>query len=143
MAIIVNSLLFAIMPKNPSYWPWVFPAMCCATIAVDIIFTVASIFFTTSMPSKQQGFAGALTNVLFQLGIAVMLGFADVVAANTRYQSEKQSYKDAFWLEMACGAAALVVFMGFVRIRAATSDKTADEKAEERALEDSQGVTAS
>lgn len=135
LAIIVNSVLFATMPDNPNYWRWVFPAMCCATLAVDIVFTAASIFFTTTMPSKQQGFAGALTNVLFQLGIAVLLGFADVVASNTRYQGERQSYKNAFWFEMACGAAALVIFMGFVRIRAATSDKTADEKAEEKALE--------
>lgn len=128
------------MPVNPSYWPWVFPAMICATVAVDIIFTVASIFFTTTMPSKQQGFAGALTNVLLQLGVAVFLGFADVVAANTRHQGEKQSYKNAFWFELAVGATSLVVFMGFVRIRAATSAKTADEKAEERALEEQEAM---
>lgn len=116
--------------------------MCTATIAIDIIFTAASIFFTSTLPSKQQGFAGALTNVIFQLGIAVLLGFADVVASNTSYQGERQSYKNAFWFELACGAAALVIFMGFVRIRAATSEKTADEKAEERALE-GEGVAAS
>lgn len=123
------------MPDNPNYWAWVFPAMICATVAVDIIFTAASIFFSTNMPSKQQGFAGALTNVLFQLGIAVLLGFADIIVVKTRNQGEKQSYKNAFWFEMACGIVALVIFVGFVKMPAAKSDKTADEKAEERALE--------
>jgi hypothetical protein len=33
-----------------------------------------------------------------------------------------------FWFELACGAAALVVFVGFVRIDSAKSDLTADEK---------------
>lgn len=108
--------------------------MCFATLAIDIIFTAASIFFTTTMPSNQQGFAGALTNVLFQLGVAVLLGFGDVVAANT-HQGERQSYKNAFWLEFGCGIAALIIFCGFVRIKAAESDKTADEKAAEEAEE--------
>lgn len=142
LAIIINSVLFATMPSNPGYWPWVFPAMCCATIAVDIIFTAASIFFTTTMPSKQQGFAGALTNVIFQLGIAVMLGFADVVVSNTRSQGERGSYKNAFWFELATGVSALMVFMGFVKMRAAKSDKTADEKEEENAMEE-RGAVAS
>lgn len=109
--------------------------MICATVAVDIIFTAASIFFTSNMPSKQQGFAGALTNVLFQLGIAVLLGFADIIVVKTREQGEKQAYKNAFWFELACGAAALVIFVGFVKMPAAKSDKTADEKAEEKAAE--------
>jgi hypothetical protein len=33
-----------------------------------------------------------------------------------------------FWFELACGAAALVIFVGFVRIESAKSDLTADEK---------------
>lgn len=132
MAIIVSALFFALMPSAPSYWLHVFPAMCFATLAIDIIFTVASVFFTTTMSSKQQGFAGALTNVLFQLGVALLLGCADVITTNTRQQGERQSYKNAFWLELACGIAALVVFCGFVRMKAAKSDQTADEKAAEK-----------
>ena len=33
-----------------------------------------------------------------------------------------------FWFELACGTAALVIFVGFVRIDSAKSDLTADEK---------------
>lgn len=128
VAIIVDSLLFAIAPEGATYWAWVFPAMICATIAIDLIFSVANIFFSTTLPARQQGLAGALANALLQLSIAFLLGFSDVVADQTSYQGQRQSYKNAFWFELACGAAALVVFVCFVRIDEAKSDLTADEK---------------
>ena len=103
--------------------------MCCATISIDLIFSAASIFFSTSMPARRQGLAGALSNVLIQLAIAVGLAFADIVVSSTSHQGREQSYKNAFWLELALGAAALVIFMVFVRgVEKAKSDLTADEK---------------
>lgn len=128
LAIIVDSLLFAIAPDGASYWAWIFPAMLCATLAIDLIFSVANIFLSSTLPARQQGLAGALANALLQLSIAILLGFSDIVATMTSYQGEKQSYKNVFWFELACGAAALVVFVGFVRIDSAKSDLTADEK---------------
>jgi len=128
LAIIVNSLLFALAPEGAGYWPWVFPAMICATLAIDLIFSVTNIFLSSTLPARQQGLAGGLANALLQLSIAILLGFSDIVATMTSYQGEKQSYKNVFWFELACGAAALVVFVGFVRIDSAKSDLTADEK---------------
>lgn len=128
VAIIIDSALFALAPDGANYWAWYFPAFICATVAVDLIFNVANIFFTTSMPTRQQGLAGGLSNVLVQLSIAVALGFADIVASKTAWQGLKQSYKNVFWLELACGATALVIFAGFVRLSSAGSDYTADEK---------------
>jgi hypothetical protein len=126
--IIISSVLFATQPPHAGYWPWVFPAMTCATIAIDLLFSAASIFFSTSLPVKQQGLAGALSNVLLQLGVALLLGFADIVVSNTAHQGQKQSYKNAFWFEMACGVTAMVIFMGFGRVESAKSDYTADER---------------
>jgi MFS family permease len=128
VAIILDSLLFAIAPEGASYWAWVFPAMICSTLAIDLIFSVANIFLSSTLPARQQGLAGALANALLQLSIAILLGFSDIVATMTSYQGERQSYKNVFWFELACGAAALVVFVGFVRIDSAKSDLTADEK---------------
>ncbi|KAH9843407.1 putative MFS-type transporter, partial [Teratosphaeria destructans] len=128
VAIMIDALLFAILPKDPNYWAWIFPAMICATIAIDLIYNVANIFFSTTLPARQQGLAGALSSVLLQLSIAVFLAFADVVVSNTTFRGLKQSYKNAFWFEMACGGTALIIFMGFVRIGRAESDLTADEK---------------
>ncbi|KAK5132939.1 hypothetical protein LTR08_008387 [Meristemomyces frigidus] len=137
VAIIISSLLFALVPlhANSPYWAWVFPAMICATIAIDLIFNVANIFLSTALPARQQGLAGALSNVLLQLSIALLLGFADIVVSRTAHQGERQSYKNAFWLELACGGAALVIFMAFVRIDKAKSDLTADEKEAQEAAE--------
>lgn len=142
IAIILASLLFAIMPQNAIYWAYIFPAMLCATIAIDLVFNVATIFFSTQLPSHQQGLAGALANVLLQLSIALLLGFADIVVSQTTYQGLKQSYKNAFWFELACGSMALMIFAAFVRIPSAVSDMTADEKAA-RSREEEQGVVHS
>ncbi|KAJ3469857.1 hypothetical protein MRS44_003922 [Fusarium solani] len=35
----VCMLLFALMPEGANYWAWVFPAMVCATVGVDVTFT--------------------------------------------------------------------------------------------------------
>jgi len=128
LAIIVDSLLFAIIPENAGYWPWVFPAMICATLAIDLVFSVTNIFLSSTLPARQQGLAGGLANALLQLSIALLLGFSDIVATMTSYQGERRSYQNVFWFELACGAAALVIFVGFVRIDSAKSDLTADEK---------------
>lgn len=112
--------------------------MCCGTIAIDLIFNVGNIFFSTSLPAHQQGLAGSISNVILQFGVAVMLGFADIISSYTAYQGQRQSYQNAFWFELACGATALVILMGFVRIGRAKSDLTADEKAAQR---DENGVT--
>ncbi|KAK5121039.1 hypothetical protein LTR85_005823 [Meristemomyces frigidus] len=135
IAIIIDSLLWALIPLHASYWAWVFPAMICATIAIDLIFNVANIFFSTALPARQQGLAGALSNVILQLSIALLLGFADIVATATADRGQRQSYKNAFWFSLACGAAALVIFTTFVRIDSAKSDLTADEKEAQKAFE--------
>jgi MFS family permease len=136
IAIMVESLILALAPSDAGYWRWFFVPMVCATVAIDLIFNVANIFFSTSLPARQQGLAGGLSNVILQLGIAVLLGFSEVIASQTAGQGLKESYQNVFWFNFACGATALVVFM-FVRIPRAKSDLTADEKEarEKEALE--------
>ena len=129
IAIMADSLLFALIPDGANYWAWVFPAMWCSTIAIDLIFGAVSVFFSTSVPSHQQGIAGAVSNAILQLAITLGLGFADVVVSETMpAQGRQQAYKNAFWLELALGAMSMVVFMVFVRIEPAKADYTADEK---------------
>lgn len=64
-----------------------------------------------------------------QLGIAVLLGFAELVGSETAHQGLKQSYHNVFWFNLACGSTALVIFVAFVRVPRQKSDLTADEKA--------------
>ena len=77
------SLLLALIPEGANYWAFVFPAMILATIGIDITFNIATIFITTQMPAKRQGLAGGLINSVLQLGVAVCLGFADIIQSET------------------------------------------------------------
>lgn len=127
---VICMLLFAIIPNDPSYWAYIFPAMVCATVGVDITYSVSNVFITTSMNSKQQGLAGAFINSLYFLGVSFFLGLADIAATTNTKHGLKHSYKIVFWFGVACAAVALVLLVGFVKIDAARSDFTTDEKAE-------------
>ncbi len=124
-------LLFAIAPEGANYWRYVFPAMCCATIGIDLTFNVANIFMTSSLPKNQQGVAGALIMLLLHFGIAVCLGFADIVNVNTMPSlGERKALQASLWLEVACAAAALCILIVFVRVRKAESALTVEEMME-------------
>ena len=127
---LVSVLLFAIIPENPNYWAYIFPAMLCATLGVDVTYSVTNIFITTNMPRNRQGLAGALINSTVFLGIALFLGFADIAVTAPSRLGLKQSYKVAFWFAVGCSTLSLLLFLVFIRIGKAKSDLTADEKAE-------------
>ena len=125
---IITSIVFAVAPEGANYWAYVFPSMICATIGIDFIFNVANIFITTNLSSTRQGLAGALSNTLLYLGIAVLISFADIVQTRTADLGLKRSYQSVFWYQFACAALSLLIMVVFVRIRSAKSDLTADEK---------------
>ena len=69
--------------------------------------------------------------LLLHLGIAVCLGFADIVNSYTVERLGMQkSYQAVFWFEVACASTALIVLTLFVRVKKAESELTVDEKAE-------------
>ncbi|OTB11803.1 hypothetical protein K445DRAFT_67626 [Daldinia sp. EC12] len=129
---VLCSLLFALIPENPNYWRWVFPAMVCTTIGIDISFNVSGIFITTSVPKHQQGLAGACINGLVFLGISFFLGWADFAVISRSSNGLGESYKVAFWFAVGCGAGVILIVLGFIRIGKAKSDFTVDEKAQQR-----------
>ncbi|RDL34974.1 uncharacterized protein BP5553_06905 [Venustampulla echinocandica] len=133
---IIAPLLFAIAPQNATYWEYIFPSMICATMGIDITFNITNVFITTSLPQQQQGLAGGLIMLLFHLGIAVCLGFADIVNTYTIARlGSRKSYQAVFWLEVACAAVALIILIFFVKITKAKSDLTIEEREELEALE--------
>ncbi|KAJ5117758.1 hypothetical protein N7448_011390 [Penicillium atrosanguineum] len=123
-----SGLLFTIIPLGGNYWAFVFPAMICGTIAIDISFNLANIFITTSVPKAKQGLAGALIYCTMHMGIAVMLGLADIVETQTKWLDKWKSYKAVFGLQTGLCVLGLLIVLGFVRIRHAKSELTADEK---------------
>ncbi|KAK5077821.1 hypothetical protein LTR70_009429 [Exophiala xenobiotica] len=124
------SLLLALMPVGASYWAFVLPAMILATVGIDITFNIATIFITTEMPSERQGLAGGLINSVLHLGIAICLGFSDVIQTETLHLGLRKSYKSTFWFAVATASVALLVMIFFVKVKTAKSDLTADEKRE-------------
>jgi MFS family permease len=122
-----SGLLFAVIPMGGNYWAYIFPAMICGTVAIDISFNLANIFITTSLPKARQGLAGALIYCTMHLGIAIMLGFADIVQTQTKHLGVRESYKIVFWFQTGLAIVGLIVAVFFVRIQHAKSELTADE----------------
>ncbi|KAJ5797564.1 uncharacterized protein N7503_006860 [Penicillium pulvis] len=122
-----SGLLFAVIPIGGNYWAYIFPAMICGTVAIDISFNLANIFITTSLPRARQGLAGAIIYCTMHLGIAVMLGFADIVQTQTKHLGIRESYKVVFWFQTGLAVTGLLIVLLFVRIRHAKSELTADE----------------
>lgn len=127
---IIAPLLFALAPVHASFWAWIFTAMTCATLGIDITFNVTTIFITTSLPSSQQGLAGALINSLMQFAIAVCLGISQIIANSVEKKSGslRNSYKAVFWFEVACASVALFILIPFCKIDSATAGLTDEER---------------
>lgn len=122
-------LLFALMPDNPSYWAWIFPAMVAEAACCDILWTVSNVFLTTSLPRHRQGLAGALISVSLFVGGALFLSIADVAKGQfvNMGMDLKTQYKNVFWLGVGFASVALVICF-FIRIGKADSTLTVDEK---------------
>lgn len=140
---IISPLLFALAPDNANYWAYVFPAMICATIGIDITFNVANIYVTTNVRRREQGLAGAVLMWLMHAGIAVCLGWADVVdtySLKSGKVDQKESWKRVFYLEVCFATLALVIMIMGVRVKKAESELTVEEREAEAEAEADAGI---
>ena len=141
VGVLLCVLLLAIIPeredgKSPSitflYWAYIFPAMVCGTIGVDITFNIVNIFVTTAMPLHLQSAASGIINSILYLGMAFWLGIAQMAVSTTiQYQgdvSQSQQYRIGFWTGVAMAGTSLLLVLT-VRIGTASAALTADEKA--------------
>ncbi|KAI4738622.1 putative MFS multidrug transporter [Aureobasidium sp. EXF-12298] len=129
-----SQLLLALIPlSGGNYWAWVFPAMILATIGIDVSTILMTVFVTSTFPTKQQGLAGGIINSVLQLGVAFILGLADIIQSETIVEANLgQSYKYTFWLGVGAGALSLIIMAIWGNVPKASSDMTADEKEELR-----------
>lgn len=144
LGFLASSLLFVFIPTSgANYWAWIFPAMVCATIGIDIMYNVSNIFITTSVRSDQQGLAGACINALVFLGMSFFLGWAELAAANhADTTSEDSALRVSFLLGVGAAGASLVLAAIGIRIEPARGDLTADEKEKLKGQKDG-GVSGS
>ena len=128
-------LLFAVADPAASYWKYIFPAMVCTTLGIDITFSITNIFITTTLRPNRQGLAGALINSVLQLAIAFFLGLGDIIVTQTSGGDGSEEpegallkgYRHVFWFEVGLASVGLLVMLFFVRIGKAKSEATADE----------------
>jgi len=141
----LSGLLFVLIPERASgsgpsidfiYWAYIFSAMVAGTIGIDITFNVTNVFITTAVPSALQATAGAVINSLLYLGIAFWLGVAELAVASANAgrvasgQAEmplREQYQIGFWIGVALGGLATLLFLS-VDIGQAAASMTADEK---------------
>lgn len=142
---LLSVLLFAIIPSRDEdtgkpgntflYWAYIFPAMICGTIGVDITFNITNVFITTAMPARLQSTAGGVINSLLYLGMAFWLGVGELAVSSTVMTqgedniSQEQQYRIGFWTGVGLAAVALLL-TATIKMGRATAGLTADEKAE-------------
>jgi MFS family permease len=126
-----SQLLIALIPQGGSYWAWIFPAVIFSTIGIDLSTILMTVFVTTKFPTAQQGLAGSVINSVLQLGVAFVLSVVDIIQSTTVDEAGLgKSYKNTFWFGVGAAAVSLLVLAIWGKIPKASSDLTADEKAE-------------
>lgn len=76
LAWIAAPLLLAFAPLPLSYWKYVFGSMLCATIGIELTFTVSIVFISSVQPLRYQGLSGALCSILVNLAISLSLSIS-------------------------------------------------------------------
>lgn len=137
-AFLFSVLLFALVPaayqsaNAVAYWAYIFPAMCCGTLGIDLAFNVMNIFITTAMPKRDQAAVGALTNTLIYLGSSFWLAISELVVSTARNWKQNdfplvEQYKTSFWLGVGLTGLAMCLAIT-IRMGTASADLTSDEK---------------
>ncbi|KAF4823343.1 Drug resistance protein [Colletotrichum siamense] len=126
-----SQLLIALIPLGGSYWAWVFPAVIFSTVGIDLSTILMTVFVTTTFPTSQQGLAGSVVNSVLQLGVAFVLALTDIIqSATVDEEGLGKSYKNTFWFGVGAAATSLLILAIWGKVPKASSDLTADEKAE-------------
>ncbi|KAF4465079.1 major facilitator superfamily transporter [Fusarium albosuccineum] len=120
-------LLFALMPDNPNYWAWVFPAVTAEGACVSVLWAVSNVFMTSNMPRRLLGLAGALVFVAAYLGSAFFLAIASVaieIFEQKGWDVKKQD-KGIFWIAFGIACVALILDF-FIKLDKAGCQKEED-----------------
>lgn len=120
-------LIFAVGPVPLHYWSQVLPSMICGTLGIDLTFTIAAIFLSSSQPLKFQGVAGAVSSILVNLAMSFSLPISLIVkeaaaahVAGDNIDSKADGtlwgFRAAFIYGASSAACGLVVVVFFVKI---------------------------
>ncbi|TKA83148.1 hypothetical protein B0A55_00704 [Friedmanniomyces simplex] len=140
-------LLLAVCPLPLNYWAVVVPSMLCATLGIDLTYTLTLVHFSATQPKKYQGLCGAMCSILVNLAISFSLPLSEIIqtkairsrscdmstySAEARICADKVvnwGFRSMFVYAAASAGLGFVVCVLFVRFpRAAAREKAADEE---------------
>jgi hypothetical protein len=134
-------LVFAVGPVPLAYWSEVLPSMICGTLGVDLTFTIAAIFLSSSQPLKFQGVAGAVSSIFVNLAMSFSLPISLIVkeaaaahvlddTIDNEADSTIWGFRAAFIYGAVSAGCGLIVCIFFVRISRSvvSGEKTQDDE---------------
>lgn len=133
---ITASLLFILAPEDAPYWLYVFPAMVCVTVSMDLVFNQVNAFLSAELPIHQQGIAASLSHALVHLSAPLLLAVAGQFATQVPGH-EQEDYTHAFWLQCACGVTSMAIFALLVPMEPVSAQSDISE--EEHVTQTDQG----
>ncbi|UKZ82975.1 hypothetical protein TrVFT333_010776 [Trichoderma virens FT-333] len=80
---------------GPSYWRAVFQAMAMNPLGADLIYTIANLVVTSAFPTKTQALAGAVFQMLSQIGKSVGIASTAVIAQQVTTSSQMHNMNEA------------------------------------------------
>ncbi|KAI6862555.1 MFS general substrate transporter [Hortaea werneckii] len=161
LAWIAAPLLLALAPLPLQYWTFVMPSMVCATIGIDLTFTVSLIFLAAVQPQRYQGVVGAVSSILVNLAMSFALPISEIImkkaeaSASSRYARAyvdetmelspdivHSGYKAAFLYGAASAGLGLIISVFFVHIsRKVVGKKTVQDEEQARETSPSEAST--
>lgn len=103
-------ILMALINPHWIYWEGAFPAIILNTIGADASFTISNLLITSSFPADTQALAGGVFNTVSQLGNAVGMTLATLIAETVTHKADKsveeenqgsdalmKGYRAAYW----------------------------------------------
>ena len=113
--------------------------MICATIGIDIMYNVSSIFHYHERAQESARPGRGCLNGLLYVGMSFFLGWADVATASKASLGARESFKTALFLGVGLAGAAALIVLVFIRIGKAGSELTVEEREEKRQLGEAAG----
>ena len=121
-------LLLALADPAKGYTAFPLSSMICATLGIDLTFTISVVYLSAVQPAQYQGLAGAICSILVNLAIAFGLSFAQLLEASVighpdgievgggPMQEIMRKDRAAFWFAVASAGVGLVIVAVWVRI---------------------------
>lgn len=135
LAWIAAPLLLALAPLPLQYWSYVMPSMLCATIGIDLTFTVSIVFLSSVQPLRYQGLSGAICSILVNLAMSFALSISGIVmdkaetAVATPDNGLDWGFRATFIYGSASAGLGLMICLLFVRIsRSVVREQPPDEE---------------